>query len=58
MKMNHYFGNASDELLRCQPSDVWVVSKKSSGKRELRRERIRSATKRVRVKPRAEGFGQ
>ena len=58
MKPNQYFGNASDELLKCQPSGVWAIGKKSTAARELRRERIRSATKRVRVKARTEGFGQ
>ena len=58
MKPNQYFGNGSDELLKCQPAGAWAIGKKSTAMRELKRERIRSATKRVRVKPRAEGFGE
>ena len=57
MKANHYFGSASDELLRCQPSDVCALGKKSKAFRELKRQRIRSANKRVRVKPQTRGFG-
>ena len=56
MKANHYFGNASDELLRCQPTGVWAIGKTSTALRELKRRRIRSATKQVRVNPRADGF--
>ena len=57
MKANHYFGNGCDELLKCQPSGVWAIGKKSTAVRELRRRRIRSATKHVRVKPQTRGFG-
>ena len=57
MKTNQYFGNGSDELLKCQLSGVWAISKKSTAMRELRRRRIRSATKHVRVKPQTRGFG-
>ena len=58
MKTNHYFGNGSDELLKCQLSGVWAISKKSTAMRELKRRRIRSATKQVRVKSQTRGFGQ
>ena len=59
MKPNQYFGNASDELLKCHHclAFAWALGKKSTAMREQRRQRIRSATKRVRVKPQTRGFG-
>ncbi len=60
MRRGHYCGDISDELLKCQGTVFgdWASAKKSTALRELRRQRIRSANKRVRVKPQVKGFGR